>query len=397
MKFYIGQFSNVANIDDSPTPNGCIGSLDIGGTARNVGLFVLPNNASLSTARYSLIGQADSSDSVLLSNTDRQLWQSRLNLPIRPTANTLTDLLFETLTSFADGTGVNYVRPLVPGYDGKLKLFLANSQVLEREWQDNQDPKHALAILEQLRNTYSEYRQQAVQRGSEYRRKHHLRWLAVQSRKYKLDRAGWRAIQGDNPEEELENPATTYTESFPTDGALTSGQDQTWALIAAGTYDVSSNAIRSLVSSQHRQCYVTSPLSSDDQYCQITKTSGDATYSLGPTCRMDGSSYSGYYSMRYSSTIYLRWWLNNNVGTTLGGFQSLPETFRVEADGSSISHYKNAVLQGSYTDTNVASGSYCGVYSYSSPSQADDWEAGDLGGATAKPLRNKLATLGVGA
>lgn len=396
MKFYLGPYIQIDNGDGpamSP-PIASVGSIDLGGSARNIGVFVLPNSETLGS-QFRQIGQAPSPDSISIGLAARQQWQAVFGLASTPIASTLTELIRETLMEHADGAGISHVRPLVPGHDGKMKLFLFDRQIWESDYNGaNQDPRYAQSLLRQLRDIYSSKRSSNLLEQDDFRRRHYLRWLAVQAMKYKLDRAGWRAIQGDNPEEELVNPATTYTESFPTNGALTSGQDQTWSLYAAGTYDVNANQIRAL-GGGHYQALMTSPLSSDDQYCQIVKTFGGDTLSVGPNCRNSGATYSGYYALRYGTSFYLRWWLNHTIDTSSGGTQSLPETIRVEADGSSISHYKNGGLLNSVTDTNVASGSYCGVYTFDVAGHGDDWEAGDLGAAPTY-YSDELMTLGVG-
>lgn len=126
----------------------------------------------------------------------------------------------------------------------------------------------------------------------------------------------------------------------------------------------------------------------NDQYAAVKlNTAPDSTNDVGAAVRVAAAAYTGYIlPMTNGGDNTAIYKIVTSTFTKLGGIatvMSSGDVMRLEASGTSISAKRNGTLVvGAFTDSAIASG-FGGLWSFNNgPARIDDFEAGNLGGAT---------------
>lgn len=184
-------------------------------------------------------------------------------------------------------------------------------------------------------------------------------------------------------------PQTEFTESFNQVDSSTLGPDLSWTE-QEGDFETLSNEL-SGNNNGFSFARADSDLSSDDNLGEIDvltfSTGGDA---VGPTCRHSASAVTFYQIFLINSgTLFLRKEVSStptnldNVSITY----SLPELYRVEADGSTQEGFQAGVSRVSASDTEITGHVRCGVMDYFKAGTSDDFRMADLAaGGTILPF-----------
>jgi len=190
-----------------------------------------------------------------------------------------------------------------------------------------------------------------------------------------LAAAGCSAGDGDDP---------VATDDFTDDDAtpLTT-HSPSWTY-CAGTFEIHSNAVRTMTVSVDNLAGWNEDEFDDDQYAQGTIVSMQNYYFIGVAvrCDVDTPSQTGYvfYGTHNWSAL---WKLVDGVRTQLGdaadGFAA-DDVIRIEAEGTTIRALINDVVVVEVTDSDIASGA-AGLsgWHYGAETLLDNWEGGNLG------------------
>ena len=314
---------------------------------------------------------------------------SELNTKFKTTfaANTALDFLWELLTLKADVSGLTRPRPLMPTVDGDIELHLRNHSIIRSE---KFDPVKHPKVLELERENYRKVRSETLRFRTD--KTFHRKYLQRLAEKYKLD---WRQfIPDDLPQESPLPRGTTITESFNTADSTTLGPDLTWTEVS-GDFDVVSNEVHLITGgggAEGKKARAESDLSSDDHYAQVNITnigSGADAYGWAGAARFAAaaSTFYVYFVFQDGDTGTLRK-VVTDTATNLASTAitlSIPELYKIQADGSTIKGFQAGVERESETDTAITGNTRTGIYGFSAetavPPVADDFEAADLAAA----------------
>lgn len=187
----------------------------------------------------------------------------------------------------------------------------------------------------------------------------------------------------------------TITESFNKADSSTLGPDLTWTELTGDTQIVGNRArcVSTYSGSANR---ADSDLASANHYAQIAVyiDGSDDGRGAGPIVRKDSSATLTCYLLwvDVASAGNFRYTFYKVVGgsfTAIGSSTSVTvasgDVFRLSADGTTLSAYKNGTLLGTQTDSSISTGTRCGFRLYSgggTPTvtavEIDNFEAGDL-------------------
>jgi hypothetical protein len=180
--------------------------------------------------------------------------------------------------------------------------------------------------------------------------------------------------------------AATYSDAFPSDTGANAGCGANWSHYSEGSASTTGRQVVSGV------CTITASFTArtvqwnggavgNDQYSEVTLTSGTADYNEGVAVRMSADTF---YTCRRLSDSSLRL-ARSNAGSlitldTQSATLTTPVTLRIEISGSNITcKVGGSTVIGPYTDgTPIASGQP-GFYSANNAG-FDNWSGGDLGG-----------------
>lgn len=313
----------------------------------------------------------------------RSAWQAVTGY--NPAGATLTDLLWDQLTAGSDPSGAAGPKPLVPGVDNVLRLYVGGHSLVKAESFRWGHHPHTNRLRDLLRRQFDEQWEAADEAG----RSHARRCLDYTCIKYRV--SDWREfvpqrlhghVPGRLPH------ATTITESFNKADSDVLGPDLTWTELA-GDIDVVSNRAQSVTVNSAVFARADSDLSSDDHYAQaVMGASADSDAYGGVFCRAPGTATQTWYTNDSAWGENLSRLVKKVAGadTTLG---SVPRTFtagttytlKVQADGSTVAIYVNDVEDVSVTDTAITGNLRGGLNGYKGGSGHltwDSFEAADL-------------------
>lgn len=177
-------------------------------------------------------------------------------------------------------------------------------------------------------------------------------------------------------------PDTVISESWPTTGAITAGQDNAWSNPTNGTWFSGVAAI-------YGQLYSTEavnwsmglclPVLSSDDHTAKDQCSQIGTYASAVLTRM--SPGNGYHWDARAGTSYHGKWIATAFTTLQAyatGFSS-GDTKKLASDGSSHRVYRNDLQVGStQTDTSLSGILRCGVGIIGNGARSDNWVAQDI-------------------
>lgn len=211
----------------------------------------------------------------------------------------------------------------------------------------------------------------------------------------------------------------TYLESFTAaDGSFpATDTDLTWVRVDGGGgagWSVTGNQASPNGSARgiNQQSRAEHDTTSSDQYAQVVITgAAGAASELGVCVRYASAANTFYMAMfRNAATPWVQIWKSVGGTFTALGAQitvsvALPDTLRIEVEGSTIRAYWNGTLTESITDTSITSGTRAGLHGHENAGQGlgvvvDGFEFGDLSAASPSGGSTSTVTItasGVGA
>lgn len=394
---------------DSPFPDLRVGCLDLrppsvqgrrGGTPSGVGLFVYQEQVSKPGMVY--LG-----DNVgkLVSTGDADTFQSLLKLADKPEGKTLVDLLWNVFTIYADPTGTDRPRPLMPTVENRLELHLGGFSPIKTR------PTYACnkemeVVRKALHYQYKKARRASLgwplvgrytipvlgrRLGSPRNRdrSHYLKLLGGMMVKYGIKPTDLDVVLWDMRNEGWLPPSTTLSENFDTADSDTLGGQLTWTEVVIDI-DIASNKAQQGDATANSAGRAESDLSSVDHFVQADiealVANTPVTYLLG---RFAGAATT-YYRGGYRDNAVNTYIIGKVVtGTATNLFLASatapgdgPLTTKFTIDGSSLTlNVSGSDVLGPSTDTAITDGTRCGIGSNSSNvarSKWNNWSAEDL-------------------
>lgn len=299
-------------------------------------------------------------------------------------ANTVRELLAQFLTVGADPTGLRFAKPLLSeeihlgGHSIVWRGKIMNSPI----WQAN--------VLSVYQQDFQRLRQESDDV------EHHRRVLGALD--LKLRRQGI-SIGDIAPDLEPLPPSTTITESFNQANSGTLGPDLSWTELQ-GLWETFNNEVSIPGVNEVQLARADTDLSSADHYGQLIVTAlGGGTSRLGGSARCqtdDGTTDTAYYAdLRNNDNLELEKIIAGTDSELADTAQtvSLPDTVKVQANGSTIKSFFNGSEVDSVTDTGITGYLRAGLMGRNSvndnSAEGDDFEAADLA-AAADPIPDRV-------
>lgn len=318
--------------------------------------------------------------------------ENALGLGERLVANTLSGILWEVLTTQSDPLGLGRTKTLLPTRALRLRVACTGMDLgmrrvipeVSAEWP---------GILAVLQGDYSLTRREVL--AGRLPEDHHLKVLGGLARQYRLD---YREFLGNEPDEGVLRPQTTLSETWP--GADDTGGingDLNWTLVL-GNWDKLSN-VASLRDNNaaFNTARCDSVLSSTNQRVDIdvvALTPPSAGAILGGPAARYASGAETYYIAALGDSAGggsggVRFWkvitgtateLDSNRSVTI----SLPDTMRIDVDGSVMRSYLNGGLEHDFTDSSITTGTQGGITGRivaggaAGDYECDNWLANDV-------------------
>jgi hypothetical protein len=311
----------------------------------------------------------------------RDAWLSAMGY--RPAGTTLLDLLWDQLTVGADPSGDAGPKPLMPGADGQLRLYLGGHSLVRQERFEFGKHPHTNQVRVVLQRDFREMWEASG--GDD----HCCRVLDFWCEKHGVSDwrefvpAGLRAhVPGRLPHE------TTLTDDFNRADSTNLGADWTET---AGDASIASNQLAA--SSFPAEIRHTSNLSSADHYSQCALVVLPATNDgAGPLARFSAAASDTFYVSDFQDnvgaptsrcTTYKRiTGTYTLIAGPTGVTFSLPDTAKIECNGSTIKAYFNGAEVHSVTDSGISGNLRTGLrIGATSTARLDDFEAADLAAA----------------
>ena len=181
---------------------------------------------------------------------------------------------------------------------------------------------------------------------------------------------------------------TTLTESFNKADSSTLGPDQTWTEVN-GDSSVVSNEVNSVTNdgSYGSSARAEADLASADHYCQMAVTAIGSVSGIGPCVRFHAAADT-FYQAEAQVIVTQQLVMRKNVSASFTDLRSdahtwsLPETVKIDVNGSTLKHYIGGTQVGSnVTDTDITGHLRCGLRGYSTGGntvKGDNWACADL-------------------
>lgn len=283
--------------------------------------------------------------------------------------DTLADLVLSLISDRSDPAGHDAARPLMPSVGGSLDLHCAGmSAHAAYRW----GQRHTNKIRDVIRADFAA--------AWEADPTHARKVLDYWSGKHAAD---WRQFVPPSLLPHVPSPLpheTTIADTFDrADGPIgTSSGGWSWSNVT-GTWNIYSNAAGTSAGAGWLSCRAQSDLSSTDQYSQVVIGTTKEYY--GPSCRVDASAIT-FYQFSADTTRYLfklvagtQTVIASTAGTQVGG-----QTWKTEANGSTIRGLVNGSQILSVTDTAISSGLRAGIAGFGASGYGvfASFEAADL-------------------
>jgi len=410
VKYYLGPWQWVSGRGPEffSAPARIIGAIDLGtipemgaaGKARKGCLCWTDDNVSLGS-EYDLLATGDVRE---INRTARIQSVFRHTIGRAPAGEKLHDMILDCMIDVSDPDGFTAPKSIVPDMDGWIDLTLPGHGKVKSErfeWGRN---KHTAKLRQMLRAEFSQIMDQA-ESGKLKDRQHHRRCLDALCEKYGV--AEWRefvptARQKDVPGR-LKHE-TSISESFDKADSSTLGPDLTWTEVN-GDWSVVSNAARVPGISTYCSARAESDLSSSDHESQVDAANSTDTGSqftqIGAGARFSPSAGT-YYAVaiyKFGNQYSIQKVVSNTqtVLTQISQTISLPKTYKIRCNGSSLKAYQDSVEQMSVTDTSITGNLRCGIngFTLSGVGVIDNFLASDLASSGIRYTQLERGTRGV--
>lgn len=152
-----------------------------------------------------------------------------------------------------------------------------------------------------------------------------------------------------------------------------------------GDIDIVSNQAAAQTASEYNNMrYTATAMDGNDHYVQVNHVAVDGKHRSGITARQASDGWDFYQGMFYEAdneSGYRLYKYVDGVDTQLDSAASGngTKTGKLTVDGASQSYEIDSVEVCSDTDTDVTTGTYCGLFTWNNVAIWDDWSAADLG------------------
>ena len=385
MNYYLGPWVWDTSDPDVPhwrAPAGTVGLYDLRGYAacatpvkhdHNVGFFATPTDLG---SDYDLVGtQLDGN----MASKQRAAWVELLGLEKLDAATSLA-ALWELRTYRAGPDNDIRMQSALPGIDRRLTLSLGGHGLLKSEKFTGVGHYAWAAMQRVLWKNYSGIRDQALDESKPMPADQHQKWLTVQLEKLGLtDHKLF--IPSGLPDEQPKPHDSSVSDDFNRgDESLDAGP---WVEAVGTAWNVVSNEVRDDNAPATVSAYHTTPLSSDDHFAQVVETARENTSAfLGPLVRQSAIADTHYRCVLSNVTLVLQKLVAGtptNLDST-GVSVSLPDTPKLQANGSAQEGFWNGVSEVTAADATISGNLNAGLAGRGGThwSTGDDFEAADL-------------------
>jgi hypothetical protein len=308
-------------------------------------------------------------------------------------ARTISEAIWESLTTRADPSGQDNAKPLMPSASRQLVLHHRGGS---RRVAFSPGMPEFNAIQGVLQ---ADYRRILARSDGSIHRKVLDFWC----QKYGIDDERV-FIPLDLPRETRLAHETTITDNFTRADGADIGNLLAWTTYAptlATHFSTASNAVTTTANNGYDKASADTPLSSDDHYSQVVLTATDGGNGCGVLVRNDGSANTSYEAHFITGGNSLSYKCEagsfTNIGVNTAFTFSNPDTIYISADGSSIVRKLNGTTLDTVTDTAITGNLRAGIMANGVPGGhvLDDFEAADIAAAGGGGAINMLL-LGVG-
>lgn len=421
--YYLGPWVN--NFGGWEAPPNTVGLVDLRGSSTGVGFF--STDVPLVNSEYSYFG---SDLNGVMSLEQKNTWSETIGIVVPLGDYSLLDLLWLTLTEWADPLGITNAPPILPTLSGGLELHLGgHSLVRARQFTGSKDPAWPTIqarIHRDMRQLWSETQDRIVtlQDASESKLGQYASKTGItesQAREelleveYHLPRKvlgglvleyapkgiDWsELVPSDVPLDGYEDPTTTYTDNFN----RTENPIQAPWTILSGSFRLNNNVLNPLTvmdfgspgSGRYKN-----PLSTSHQFSSITMTAQPGTLSsVSGAVRYSATQITYYAGILRSGTPHNALYKVVNGTYTaiasLAGVEHIqPFDTGVRASGSTITLFKAGADILTATDTTITGNLYAGfaMRCASTSERADNWYAEDVAGPGSAQAAMRLMRL----
>lgn len=363
------------------------------------GLFCTEDTEDLG-ADYTLLGIGAHITEVIPEMGASSAWNSLFG--VQPQGTYLVDWLAYTLTDGSDVDGVTGPKPLMPGVGPPINetvIHLAGHSVIWRGAVNvrSGNSKHEKNIRDRYQKDLK------AMFDTEPDDDHWRKYLSSLKEKtgqhwddadedYLLDKDMKKKAKKDKSRALAHS--TTYTESWPTTGGLTSSQDLGWANIEQIVdMSVVSNQLNKTMTGAFAFGRMTTDIATSDMFASMEFISRTGTScAFGPVARKDSSATLTYYFVQvYLSTANPHKRVAGTY-TDLGTGTYTPvanDIYKITTNGSTIEALRNDISIKSVTDTAISGNTYAGVMMHDNSSVnpiTDNWSGGNIPVATTNKM-----------
>lgn len=341
-------------------------------------------------APYVLLGQNNNPAAITATAGMRSAWQTATGYS--PSGANLQAMLWDQLTAGSDPAGMTGPKPLMPTMSGMLEMSVGPS-VRAEEFRLGVHVNSAKVEAVHQADYRKIVEDAAAQRVPSDLPGKLLDFWAEKYRLNKADRNSWeRLVPTDLRSTAVLVPhQTTLNETFNTADSDTVGPTYTWTEVS-GDADIVSNEVSYITqnSSLLQTTRAEADVSSTDMYGELNVTNvgtGVNAAHIGPAVRFQPAATTFYTTFPYQldDKQYCRKvvaTVQTDLATAVAITLSIPEVYKVQANGSTIKCYQAGVQRFSVTDTTITSGTRGGIQGYRGSGHTapvgDDWKLEDI-------------------
>lgn len=312
------------------------------------------------------LGQGNPTE-LQLDGNGQEAWQSVMKF--KPSQGTIAQAIAQHFMQGGDPVGLDCMKPLTAGLDRNLEIYLGSSEPIWKHTISGLSDPLVLPVLkteaEGLAQIYTEQGETQYRYGlGAVRGKYNTRPI-----KDLLKLIPELSNRPDLPQLDELIPQTVKTETWPSTGAITSGQDNTWSVVS-GSVTVSP-AGTLILSTLNTDCQglIGYTFGGSDHTAQFTTavTTPGGTGGNGVYSRCDAAISNGY--LMYNAGGKFASYKKVSGGyTNLSGFTGTivaNDVLLQSIVGSTLLIKQNGTQRDSRTDTAVSTGTRSATYQYS--------------------------------
>lgn len=354
---------------------------------------------------------------VLIDDKIKDSWY--LKTGYRPEGTTLLDLLWNQLTDGSDPLGTTTVKSLMPDSKLDLVLSLGGHSIVKKEKFDIKTHPHKEKVKSVLQNNFKKLKEESnllkdkikkdkIKDGKILKQAdHYLRVLDMWGEQYKVSDPENYFIPEDLEKEKAIPHETAYTEDWNCSNSTNINCDQaTWEEVSGDSLIYNNRISNNGYNNTSTVFRLNSDVSSTNMYGQSVFYTNGSNNVFRIFIRFSSSAVTAYAIRRYDAGAPMTYRLEKIVsGTTTSlasteAAASFPETWKIEANGSSVKTYLNGDLKHSVTDTSITTntrgggGVYAGVTDANNLNTSlDDFIVSDI--SSGNPISNVMLFQGV--